>query len=170
MVIKVGDVFPEVQLKYIPYDKENPDACAAPQILNTKKDFAGKKVVVVGVPGAFTPTCSTQHIPAFVAKEAELKAKDVDLIVCVSGNDFFVMSAWGKDMGVKNNIIMAGDANGDLGRATGLALDLAKVGLGSARLTRFAAIIDNGKVAHLAIEPDPSSVTVTGAENIIAAL
>ncbi|PIA14793.1 Redoxin [Coemansia reversa NRRL 1564] len=170
MAIEVGNVFPEVQLKYIPYDETNPDTCAAPQILNTKTDFAGKKVVVVGVPGAFTPTCSSQHLPVFVAKASELKAKGVDLIVCVSGNDFFVMSAWGKSMGVKNSIIMAGDANGDLGRTTGLALDLAKVGLGSARLTRFAAVIDNGKVAHLAIEPDPSSVTVTGADNIIAAL
>ncbi|KAI9470206.1 peroxiredoxin type-2 [Coemansia sp. RSA 989] len=170
MAIKEGDTFPQVQLKYIPFDAADPNACKSPQILNTKNDFAGKKVVVVGVPGAFSPTCSIQHLPAYVSKIKELKAKGVDLVVCVSGNDFFVMSAWGKSENVKDDIIMAGDANGDLGRATGLTLDLAKMGMGSVRLTRFAAIVDNGKVTHLAVEPDPTDVTVTGADNILSAL
>ncbi|KAJ2225263.1 peroxiredoxin type-2 [Coemansia sp. RSA 1286] len=170
MTIKVGDEFPQVQLKYIPFDKSNPDACTSPQILDTKKDFAGKKVVLIGVPGAFSPTCSVQHLPAYVTKASEIKGKGVDKIVCVSGNDFFVMSAWGKDEGVQDKIIMAGDANGDLGRATGLSLDLSKVAMGPVRLTRFVAIIDNGKVTHLSIEPDPTDVTVTGADNVLSAL
>ncbi|KAJ2503387.1 peroxiredoxin type-2 [Coemansia sp. RSA 1972] len=170
MTIKVGDTFPQVQLKYIPYDSTDPNACKSPQILDTKTDFVGKKVVVIGVPGAFSPTCSIQHLPAYVTKFNELKSKGVDMVVCVSGNDFFVMSAWGKSENVKNNIIMAGDANGDLGRATGLSLDLAKVGLGSVRLTRFVVIVDDGKVAHLDIEPDPTDVTVTGVDSVIAAL
>ncbi|KAJ2158594.1 peroxiredoxin type-2 [Coemansia sp. RSA 552] len=170
MAIKVGDAFPEVHLKYIPYDKSAPDACTSPQGLNTKSDFAGKKVVVIGVPGAFSPTCSIQHLPAFVAKAGEFKSKGVDLMVCVSGNDFFVMSAWGKSEGAKDNILMAGDANGDLGRATGLSLDLSKAGLGPVRLTRFVAVVDNGKVVHLATEPDPTAVTVTGADETLAAL
>ncbi|KAJ2353982.1 peroxiredoxin type-2 [Coemansia erecta] len=170
MTIKVGDAFPQVQLKYIPYDSSNPNACQSPQVLDTKTDFAGKKVVLVGVPGAFSPTCSIQHLPAYVTKLNELKSKGVDLVVCVSGNDFFVMSAWGKSENVRDGIIMAGDANGDLGRATGLTLDLAKMGMGSQRLTRFAAIIDNGKVAHLSVEPDPSDVTVTGVDAVLSEL
>ncbi|KAJ1835596.1 peroxiredoxin type-2 [Coemansia sp. RSA 2706] len=170
MVLKVGDEFPQVQLKYIPFDEKNPDACTSPQVLDTKTDFAGKKVLVIGVPGAFSPTCSIQHLPAYVAKIGDLKAKHVDKVVCVSGDNFFVMSAWGKSENVKGNIIMAGDANGELGRATGLALDLAKVGMGAVRLTRFAAVVDNGKVSHLAIEPDPTDVTVTGADSVLAAL
>ncbi|KAJ1846969.1 peroxiredoxin type-2 [Coemansia sp. RSA 2703] len=170
MTIKVGDEFPQVQLKYIPFNKENPDACTSPQVLDTKKDFAGKKVAVIGVPGAFSPTCSVQHLPAYVSKINEIKAKGVDLVVCVSGNDFFVMSAWGKDEGVKDGIIMAGDANGELGRATGLTLDLSKMAMGSVRLTRFLVIVDNGKVTHLSVEPDPTDVTVTGADNLLAAL
>ncbi|KAI9501236.1 peroxiredoxin type-2 [Coemansia spiralis] len=170
MTIKIGDEFPQVQLKYVPYDAAAPNACKGPQLLDTKKDFAGKKVVIVGVPGAFSPTCSAQHLPAYVSKVDEIKAKGVDLIVCVSGNDFFVMDAWGKQQKVDGKIIMAGDANGDLGRATGLALDLSKVGLGPVRLTRFAAIVDNGKVSYLAVEPDSSEVAVSGAGDVLAAL
>ncbi|KAJ2658626.1 peroxiredoxin type-2 [Coemansia sp. RSA 1200] len=170
MTIKVGDEFPEVQLKYVPYDAAAPNACKGPQLLDTKKAFSGKKVVLIGVPGAFSPTCSVQHIPPYVAKADELKAKGVDLIVCVSGNDFFVMEAWGKQEKVANKILMAGDANGDLGRATGLSIDLSNAGLGAVRLTRFVAIIDNGKVAHLAVEPDPTEVTVTGADKTLSAL
>ncbi|KAJ2785911.1 peroxiredoxin type-2 [Coemansia javaensis] len=170
MTLSVGDTFPQVTLKYIPFDAENPDACAAPRVIDTAANFAGKKVVVIGVPGAFTPTCSAQHIPGYNAKIAELKAKGVDLIVCVSGNDFFVMSAWGRALHVKDNIIMAGDGNGELGRATGLGLDLTAAGMGPARLTRFAAIVDNGKVVHIGTEPDPTQVTVSGADSILAAL
>ncbi|KAJ1772814.1 peroxiredoxin type-2 [Coemansia sp. RSA 1813] len=170
MSIKVGDEFPQVQLKYVPYDAAAPNACKGPELLDTKKDFVGKKVVLFGVPGAFSPTCSVAHLPSYVSKVDELKAKGVDLIVCVSGNDFFVMDAWGKQEKVADKIIMAGDANGDLGRATGLSIDLSKVGLGAVRLTRFAAIIDNGKVAHLDVESDPTEVTVTGADSILSAL
>ncbi|KAJ2726158.1 peroxiredoxin type-2 [Coemansia sp. Benny D115] len=170
MTIKVGDEFPQVLLKYVPYDKANPDACLSPQVLDTKKNFAGKKVVLIGVPGAFSPTCSVQHLPAYVKNADKIKAKGVDLIVCVAGNDFFVMEAWGKSEGVTDKIIMAGDANGELGRATGLAIDLTKAALGPVRLTRFVAIIDNGKVTHLSTEPDPTDVTVTGADQLISAL
>ncbi|KAJ1797845.1 peroxiredoxin type-2 [Coemansia sp. RSA 2399] len=170
MAIKVGDEFPQVQLKYVPYDAAAPDACGAPQLLDTKNNLEGKKVVLVGVPGAFTPTCSAKHLPPFVAKADELKAKGVDLIVCVSGNDFFVMDAWGKQEKVTDKILMAGDANGDLGRATGLSIDLSVAGLGAVRLTRFAAIVDSGKVIHLGVEPDPTEVTVTGADSILSAL
>ncbi|KAJ1944198.1 hypothetical protein GGF37_002310 [Kickxella alabastrina] len=170
MTIKAGDEFPQVQLKYIPFNAANPDACLSPQVLDTKKDFAGKKVVVVGVPGAFTPTCSAQHLPAYVAKADEIKAKGIDLIVFTSSNDFFVLSAWGNSAGVEDKIIMAGDANGDLGRATGLSVDFSKFGLGSQRLTRFAVVIDDGKVEHLFTEPDPSDVTVTSADNILSVL
>ncbi|KAJ1730450.1 peroxiredoxin type-2 [Coemansia biformis] len=170
MALTVGEAFPQVQLKYIPYDAAAADGCAAPQVLDTKAAFAGKTVVVVGVPGAFTPTCSVQHIPAYVSRAPELRAKGVDLIVCVSGNDFFVMSAWGKSMGVQDAIVMAGDANGDLGRATGLALDLAAVGLGAVRLTRFAAIVRDGTVAYVETEDDPTQVTVSGVDSVLAAL
>ncbi|KAJ2558960.1 peroxiredoxin type-2 [Coemansia sp. RSA 1933] len=170
MTIKVGDEFPQVQLKYVPYNAAAPNACSGPQLLDTKNDFAGKKVVIFGVPGAFTPTCSATHLPGYVNKADELKAKGADTIVCVSGNDFFVMDAWGKQEKVTDKVLMAGDANGDLGRATGLSLDLSKAGLGAVRLTRFAAIVNNGKVTYLNVEPDPSEVTVTGADSILSAL
>ncbi|KAJ2002092.1 peroxiredoxin type-2 [Coemansia thaxteri] len=170
MSLKVGDEFPQVLLKYAPYDAANPGACAAPQVLDTNNDFAGKKVVVFGLPGAFTPTCSAQHLPAFVAKADAIKAKGVDLIVCVASNDTFVLDAWAKQENVNGKIILASDANGDLGRATGLSLDLSKLGMGSQRLTRFAVIVDNGKVAHLSVESNPSEVAVSGADNVLAAL
>ncbi|KAJ2488791.1 hypothetical protein IWW47_005338, partial [Coemansia sp. RSA 2052] len=96
MAIQVGNEFPETQLKYVPFDAANPEVCGLPQVLDTKKDFAGKKVVIFGVPGAFTPTCSAQHLPLYVAQADAIKAKGVDLIVCVSSNDFFVLDAWGK--------------------------------------------------------------------------
>ncbi|KAJ2447667.1 peroxiredoxin type-2 [Coemansia sp. RSA 2424] len=170
MAIQVGNEFPETQLKYVPFDAANPEACGLPQVLDTKKDFAGKKVVIFGVPGAFTPTCSAQHLPLYVAQADAIKAKGVDLIVCVSSNDFFVLDAWGKQNQVNGKIIMASDANGELGRATGLTLDLSKMGMGSQRLTRFAAIVVDGKVAHLSVEPNPGEVAVSGADSILAAL
>ncbi|KAJ1886355.1 peroxiredoxin type-2, partial [Coemansia sp. S17] len=155
MVLQVGNEFPEVILKYIPYDSAQSEECGLPQVLDTKKDFAGKKVVIFGLPGAFTPTCSAQHLPLYVAKAEAIKAKGVDRIVCVSSNDYFVLDAWGKQNKVKDKITMASDANGELGRATGLSLDLSKMGMGSQRLTRFAAIVVDGKVTHLSVEPNP---------------
>lgn len=172
MTLQVGDEFPQVQLKYVPYnaDAGSSDACGAPQILDTKSDFTGKKVVIFGVPGAFTPTCSAQHLPAFVSQADAIKAKGADLIICAASNDFFVLDAWAKQENVKGKVVLVSDANGDMGKATGLTLDLSQMGLGSHRLTRFAAIVDNGKVTYLSVEPDPSAVTNSGAESILAAL
>ncbi|KAJ1949932.1 peroxiredoxin type-2 [Linderina pennispora] len=170
MSLKVGDSFPQVQLKYVPYDASNPDACGAPQVLDTKADFAGKKVVIFAVPGAFTPTCSVQHLPGYLAKVDELRAKGVDLVIGTSSNDFFVLDAWGKQQGVKDKILLVSDANGELGKATGLTLDLTAKGLGSGRLTRFAAIVDNGKVTYVEQEPNPGEVSVSGVDAVLAAL
>ncbi|KAJ1948642.1 hypothetical protein FBU59_001497, partial [Linderina macrospora] len=138
--------------------------------LDTVTDFANKKVVIFAVPGAFTPTCSAQHLPGYLAKVGELKAKGVDLIIGTSSNDFFVLDAWGKQQGVTDKILLVSDANGELGRATGLTLDLTSKGLGPGRLTRFAAVVVDGKVTYLEQEPNPGEVSVSGVDAVLAAL
>jgi len=127
---------------------------------------AGKKVVVFGVPGAFTPGCSKTHLPGYVGRAEELKGKGVDEIVCVSVNDPFVMGAWGADQGAAGKVKLLADTCGDLTKALDLELDLAAV-LGNVRCKRFSMLVEDGTVSALNVEPDGTGLTCSLAESII---
>ena len=160
MTIAVGDRVPDV--KVFTFGEKGPEATTAPEVLGHGK------VVLFGVPGAFTPTCSDHHLPGFVLRAEELRAKGADSVVCVSVNDPFVMGAWGEDQKVGSSVVMLADGNGELTEAMGLTMDGSGFGLGS-RSLRFAAIIDDGVVSWLAVEPGPG-LSVSSAEEVLAAL
>ena len=141
---------------------------AGPGAMTTDELFSGKKVVLVSVPGAFTTTCSMNHLPGFVDQAAALKDKDVDTIACMAVNDVFVMDAWGKDRGVGDNVIMLADGNGEYAQALGLEMDASGFGMGM-RGQRFAIVIDDGVATHVAVEA-PGQFEVSKAEAILAAL
>ena len=143
MTIKVGDKVPTVKLKQM-----TPDGM---RDVDTGEFFKGKKVVVFAVPGAFTPTCSAKHLPGFVEKAAQIKAKGVDAIACLSVNDAFVMNAWGKDQKTEDKVMMLADGSGDFTRAVGLELDATRNGLGK-RSQRYSMLVDNGVVKALHVE------------------
>jgi peroxiredoxin len=129
----------------------------------------GKKVVLFGVPGAFTPTCSAQHVPSFQKNAEALRAKGVDTVGCVSVNDAFVMQAWADDLQSGSDVMMLADGNGEFSEATGTGLDCSAHGMGR-RCTRYAMVIDDGVVTHIAVEDDPGGMTVTSAESILETL
>ncbi|KAF8983933.1 hypothetical protein BGZ46_009170 [Entomortierella lignicola] len=166
--IKVGDTLPSVSLKYCPFDATLAHACGIPQNLDVSS-FKGKKVVIFGVPGAFTPTCNNQHLPEYYQKYDEFVKKGVDQIICLSTGDPFVMDAWGKWTNTNDKIIMAADGNGEFVTATGLVQDLSKVGFGSVRSKRFALVTDDLKVTYIGVET-ASGVSVSGADAVLAAL
>ena len=160
MTIKVGDKVPQVTLKHM-----SKDGLAD---ITTGDIFGGKKVVMFALPGAFTPTCSAKHVPGFVAKADEIKAKGVDTIACLSVNDPFVMGAWGKDQNVGDKILMLADGSAVLTKAMGLELDLTERGFGL-RSDRYAMIVDDGVVTLLNRE-EPAAFEVSSAEAILKAL
>jgi peroxiredoxin len=141
---------------------------SGPGALSTDELFAGKKVVLVSVPGAFTPTCSMNHLPGFVEQAAQLKAKGVDTVACMAVNDVFVMDAWGKDRGVGDDVVMLADGNGEYARALGLEMDGTAFGMGM-RGQRFAIVVDDGVATHVAVEA-PGQFEVSKAEAILASL
>lgn len=157
MAISEGEKIPAVTVK-------NTDMSD----VTTDELFGGKKVVMFAVPGAFTPTCSNQHLPGYVENADALKAKGVDEIICLSVNDAFVMGAWGEDRGTGDKVRMIADGNGDLTKALGLEMDGSGIGFGL-RCQRFAAIIDDGTVTKLAVEA-PGKFEVSAADAILAAL
>ncbi|HUZ63988.1 MAG TPA: peroxiredoxin [Acetobacteraceae bacterium] len=159
-MIKVGETIPEMKLM-----TATPDG---PKEVSTADIFAGRKVVLFAVPGAFTPTCSIKHLPGFVQSAEAIRAKGVDAIVCMAVNDVFVMGAWAKDQMVGDKLVMLADGSGAFTRALGLELDLVARGLG-VRSQRFALIAQNGKVTHVAVE-EPGGFEVSRAEAILAAL
>jgi len=136
-----------------------------PGALSTADLFSGKKVVLVSVPGAFTPTCSMNHLPGFVDQADALLGKGVDTIACMAVNDVFVMHAWGKDRGVGNKVMMLADGNGDYAKALGLELDASGFGMGT-RGQRFAIVVDDGIATHVAVE-EPGQFEVSKAESIL---
>ena len=160
MTIKVGDTIPSVTLHTMTKD--------GPKPISSDDIFKGKKVVVFGLPGAFTPTCSAKHLPGFVKKAASLKKKGVDEVVCVSVNDPFVMGAWGKEQKTGSKVAMVADGDGNFAKATGLELDLTGRGLGK-RSQRFAMIVDKGTVKSIDIDP-PGTFEKTSAEAILKKL
>jgi glutaredoxin/glutathione-dependent peroxiredoxin len=160
MPIEVGSKIPDVTIKTMADGKM--------QDVSTAQLFSGKKVVLFAVPGAFTPTCSMQHLPGFIERAGELKAKGVDLIACVSVNDAFVMDSWGKEKGAGDKVMMLADGNGDFARAMGLDFDGSGIGFG-VRSQRYAAIIDDGVVKGLFVE-QPMKFEVSSAEAVLKAL
>ena len=140
MAIQVGDRIPEGTLAHMTAD--------GPAPISTADIFKGKKVVLFALPGAFTPTCSAKHLPGFVEKAGEIKAKGVDTIACLSVNDPFVMGAWGKDQNVGDTVLMLADGSADLTKAMGLELDLTPRGFGM-RSDRYAMIVKDGVVQSL---------------------
>jgi len=159
MTIKTGDKIPACTLKTM--------GEKGPVDITTKEIFAGKKVVLFAVPGAFTPGCSVTHLPGFVVNADKIKAKGVDTIVCMSVNDAFVMGAWGKAQNAEE-LLMLADGNGDFTAALGLVLDGTGFGLGK-RSQRFAMIVQDGTITHLNVEPGPG-IDVSSAEKILALL
>lgn len=159
MTISVGDKIPTTTLQTM---GEN-----GPAPISTDDIFAGKKVVMFAVPGAFTPGCSMTHLPGYVVNADKLKAAGVDTIACLSVNDAFVMDAWGKAQNAEH-ILMLADGNGDFTTALGLELDGTGFGMGL-RSQRYAMIVDDGTISVLNIETGPG-VDVSAAETILAAL
>jgi peroxiredoxin len=143
MAIKVGDKLPTATFTVM-----GPDG---PKPVSSDELFKGRTVALFAVPGAFTPTCSQRHLPGFKDKAAELKAKGVDEIACVSVNDVFVMAAWGKDQGVGGAVAMLADGNGDFTKAIGLELDASRFGMGP-RSQRYSMIVKDGVVTSLNVE------------------
>ena len=160
MSISIGDRVPTATLKRM--------GSSGPEELSTSEFFAGRKVVLFAVPGAFTPTCSNKHLPGFVENAGQIKAKGVDAIACMSVNDAFVMGAWGKDRQVGDDVEMLADGSAEFSKAMGLELDLIAAGLGI-RSKRFAMVVDDGVVTVLNVEV-AGGFDVSSAESILAAL
>lgn len=161
MPIAVGDKIPSITLKRLGAD--------GMEEVKTDDVFAGKTVVLFAVPGAFTPTCSAQHVPSFLGAIDALKAKGVDTVACTSVNDPFVMKEWAEKTGAAGSIEMLPDGNAELATALGLTLDASGFGLGT-RSLRYGMVVKNGTVAHLGVEENPGQMTVSGAEEILKAL
>ena len=159
-MIKVGDKIPSATLMQM---KDG-----GPKPVTTDQLFAGKKVALFALPGAFTPTCSAKHLPGFIQHSDALKAKGIDAIACVSVNDAFVMGAWGEQQRAGDKVMMLADGNGDFTRALGLELDATKFGMGK-RSQRFSMVVDNGVVTQLNVEA-PGAFEVSSADHMVALL
>ena len=157
MTIAVGDKLPATTFVKVGADGSEPVSSA---------DFcAGRRVAIFSVPGAFTPTCSAKHLPGFVEKAAELKAKGVDEIACTAVNDAFVMGAWGKSASAADAVTMLADGNGDFAKAVGLEMDGSKFGMGT-RGQRFAMVVNDGVVEQLFVEA-PGEFRVSSADHML---
>lgn len=154
MTIKVGDRIPSMTLVKATSD--------GPQPVQTDDYFAGRRIALFSVPGAFTPTCSARHLPGFVERAEELRAKGVDEIACTAVNDAFVLAAWAKSAGAEDKVTMLADGNGDFAEALGLTMDGSKFGLGK-RGSRWSAIVEDGVVKELNVE-EPGAFSVSSAE------
>lgn len=159
MSIKVGDRLPEATFTIM--------RGGGPTAVSSTDLFKGKKVVLFAVPGAFTPTCSEQHLPGFVGLAELIKAKGVATIACTAVNDVFVLNAWARARDAQDDITMLADGNGDFAKALGLDLDLSKFGLGL-RSQRYAMVVDDGVVAYLAVEDSPPEHIKATAEKVLA--
>lgn len=159
MTIQVGDRIPAATLSYLKDGMQS---------ISTAELFDGKTVVLFSVPGAFTPTCSARHLPGYVDKLDELKAKGVDRVVCLAVNDAFVMDAWRKSQSVPDEVYMLADGNANFAKALGLELDASKFGMG-VRAQRFAIVAKDGVVTHLHVEA-PGEFKVSSAEAVLEVL
>ena len=160
MTIQVGDHLPQATFRVMGAD--------GPAARTTDDVFKGRKVVLVAVPGAFTPTCHRNHLPGYVAKAAEIRAKGVDAIAVTSVNDVFVLDAWSKASNGEGVEFLA-DGNGDFAKAIGLDMDGTGFGLG-VRSKRYAMLVEDGVVKALNVEDVPSKADVSSAETLLKAL
>ena len=160
MTIKIGDRIPNTRLAVM--------GDSGPHFIDSDTLFGGKRVVLFGLPGAFTPTCSARHLPGYLEHAQAIRGKGVDSIVCLAVNDVFVMDAWGKDQQVGDRVLMVADGNGDFSRAAGLELDMTARGFGK-RSHRYAMVVDEGVVTALNIE-QPGQFEVSDAETILGLL
>ena len=167
MTIKVGDRLPAGTLSEF-MDAESEGCKVGPNQFQVEALTQGKKVVLFGLPGAFTPTCSAQHVPGYIKHFDELKAKGVHEIFCVSVNDAFVMGAWAKELHAAGKVRMMGDGSAAYTQALGLELDLTARGMG-VRCQRFSALVEDGIVKALNIEA-PGKFEVSGAESMLKQL
>lgn len=166
-MIQIGDKLPASTL-YEFIEEEREGCTLGPNSFDVSKETAGKRVVIFGLPGAFTPTCSGKHVPGFVEQAAALRALGVDEVWCVSVNDAFVMGAWGRDQHVGDTVRMMGDGSATFTRAIGLDQDLSARGMG-VRSQRYAMVIEDGTVKILQVEA-PGKFEVSDAASVIAAL
>jgi glutaredoxin/glutathione-dependent peroxiredoxin len=157
MAIEVGSKIPDVEVKVL--------QDGTPTSVQTGDVLGRGKVVLIAVPGAFTPTCSKLHLPGYVERADELRAKGVDTIACISVNDAWVMGAWGEAQGVGDDVLMLADGNGTFTEAMGLVLDGSGNGLGT-RSQRYAAVIEDGVITDLEVESAPG-VSVSGCDNLL---
>ncbi len=160
MPVAVGDTVPDVQVMLAGPDGPTP--------ARTSEVLGAGRVVLFAVPGAFTPTCSDYHLPSYVIRQDELKAKGVDRVVCISVNDAFVMDAWAKDQNVGDAVLMVADGNGEFTEALGLQMDGSSFGLGT-RSQRYAMVLEDGVVTALNVEPGPG-LSVSAADAILEVL
>ena len=160
MTIKAGDRMPAGVLT-----TPGPEG---PQKIPTEQIFAGKKVVLFSVPGAFTPTCDARHLPGYIQHAADFKAKGVDTVACMAVNDVFVMKAWAKASAVDDKVLMLADGNGDYAKALGLEMDASGFGMGI-RGKRFAIVVENGVAKHVFVE-GPGEFKVSSAEHVLGQL
>jgi peroxiredoxin len=161
MSIKVGDKVPAGSFGVMGGE--------GPGSMSTDELFGGKKVVVFGVPGAFTPTCSKTHLPGFVQNREQLRAKKVDTVACLSVNDVFVMDAWGKSSGADGKVVMLADGNAAYTKSLGLELDASGFGMGT-RSQRFAMVVNDGVVEKLMVEPSAGECTISGGPSVLDSL
>ncbi|QBR72543.1 peroxiredoxin [Beijerinckiaceae bacterium] len=161
MSIQTGDPIPKATFTVMTSD--------GPQLRTTDQIFKDRKVILFGVPGAFTPLCDKQHLPGFIANSDEFKAQGVDEIAVTSVNDIFVMDAWAKSSGADSKISFLADGNGDFAKAIGLSLDLTDRALG-VRSQRYAMVVDNGVVRRLNVEAGPGKVETSSAEALLKQL
>jgi peroxiredoxin len=161
MTIKVGDGLPDAKFMTLTDD--------GPKPITTAEIFKGKKVALFAVPGAFTPTCHLQHMPGFVSRADDLKAKGVDTIACTAVNDVFVMDEWAKATGSKGRIVMLTDDNAAFAKAIGLDIDLTGAGIGlGVRSKRYAMLVDDGVVKVLNVDESPPAHDKSSADTMCA--
>ncbi|HEV7874780.1 MAG TPA: peroxiredoxin [Enterovirga sp.] len=161
MTIQVGDRLPQATFRVMTSD--------GPAARTTDDIFKGRKVVLVGVPGAFTPTCDRNHLPGYVKQAEAIRAKGFDAIAVTSVNDVFVLKAWGQSAGTEGKIEMLADGNGDFARALGLAFDGSGFGLGT-RSQRYSMVVDDGVVTVINVEDVPSKAEVSSADTLLQQL
>ncbi|OYT89390.1 MAG: peroxiredoxin [Burkholderiales bacterium PBB6] len=164
-MIKIGDKLPAGSLHEF-IEVEGEGCSLGPNAFDIATATAGKKIAIFALPGAFTPTCSAQHVPGYVAHAEEFKAAGVDEIWCVSVNDAFVMGAWGRDQQTASKVRMMADGSADFTKATGLTLDLVARGMG-VRSQRYSMLVVDGVVRTLNIEA-PGKFEVSDAATLLA--
>lgn len=160
-MIKIGDKLPAATFTVMTDD--------GPKPVSSQDYFAGKKIVLFGVPGAFTPTCHRNHLPGFRDKAADIKARGVDAIAVVSVNDVFVMNAWAENTQAKGIIDFLADGSAAFAKAIGLSLDLSERGLGM-RMQRFSMLVNDGVVTKLNVEEGTGTTALSGADAMLAVL